>query len=684
MSDKRAFVPNERLRRARNRKGWSQADLASEVGTSFEMVSRWERGVTVPSPYYRQRLCSVLGQSVEELGLLPDTPSISAPPDLDAASPISYGPATADPAYAEAPHFPAALYRQWRGMPGWKAALLLGLAVLVILVASVGSASVLARLGSFASSSAVRGGTWIEDITQDPGTLIPGLNPRGALIEQALYLPLFYGDARGIVHPGAATEVPSVDNGGESLDAQTWTFHMRPHLVWSDGRPYDARDVDFSWKSWLISPFGDPFDGGLALISSANISADNLSITFHLKQPYASFLQYWIGGYFAPLPAHHFTGKGASAAGYWGNVLDPTVTSGPFKMAESVPGDHFTLVRNPRYYLASEGHPYLDRLVFRLVDQDTVRKDLQSGTITSTWNVDPSQLSTYQHLTNYQIVSTPTSDDFEALFFNFHNVILSSHPEVRQAMAMAIDRQTLVDVARRGFGSPLCTDHPSAMHPGFEPDSTIDSECPQFDLEAANKLLDDNGWVKGTDGVRTRDGQRLEFEYASTSNVSWRDATESILQRDFMVIGIKLDIQNYTKEALLASLLPAGIPSPSTGAVAGRYDIAEFGNQFGYDPDDYYLFACDQFPPNGFNFTFFCDHAMDSLFQQERMAADPGSRQAAFERLHSMYLTDLAFIALYSTTDVSIVRRGTHNYLPSPIDGSTATSWDWWCDHGQC
>jgi len=57
------FVPNERLRRARSLKGWSQAELAEQVGTSFEMVSRWERGITVPSPYYRERMCSALGQT---------------------------------------------------------------------------------------------------------------------------------------------------------------------------------------------------------------------------------------------------------------------------------------------------------------------------------------------------------------------------------------------------------------------------------------------------------------------------------------------------------------------------------------------------------------------------------------------------------------------------------------------
>src|SRR5215471_18307997 len=81
MKSSEEFVPNERLRRARNLKGWSQADLADEVGTSFEMVSRWERGVTHPSPYYRQRLCAVLGQTVEELGLLGEiSGSITLPP----------------------------------------------------------------------------------------------------------------------------------------------------------------------------------------------------------------------------------------------------------------------------------------------------------------------------------------------------------------------------------------------------------------------------------------------------------------------------------------------------------------------------------------------------------------------------------------------------------------------------
>ena len=66
-------VPNERLRHARSLKGWSQAKLAEEVGTSFEMVSRWERGVTISTLYFRAQLCASLGMTTaEELGLAHD------------------------------------------------------------------------------------------------------------------------------------------------------------------------------------------------------------------------------------------------------------------------------------------------------------------------------------------------------------------------------------------------------------------------------------------------------------------------------------------------------------------------------------------------------------------------------------------------------------------------------------
>jgi peptide/nickel transport system substrate-binding protein len=585
-----------------------------------------------------------------------------------------------------------------RGFSRTTAVMLIGLAVLVIAGGILGSLSLLVHFGMIGTRNStttpvVRGGTWTDDLFRDPTSLIPNSESFGGpsgWVDQALYLPLFYGDAQGLFHPGAVTEVPTLQNGGISPDAKTWTFHMRPHLVWSDGQPYDARDVDYSWKLWRNPQFSVAWPVPSNLISSADISAESLTITFHLKQAYAPFLALWVGGASAPLPAHHFSRVAPEQILKSPENLNPKVTSGPFMMQESVPGDHYTLVRNPEYYRASEGLPYLDKVDFRIRDaSDAILKDLQAGSIDSAWFLDvwnKDKGQEYQRLTHYTLTGSPTSSNFEAMYFDFHNTILASHLEVRLAMAKAIDQQALVDGALHGFGEPLCTDHGSAYHPGYQ----TFAPCPLFDLAAANKLLEDNGWVKGPDGVRTRGGQRLEFEYSAHIQGlvvpgQGRFGVEAIIQHNLRAIGIQLDIQNYPQQdTFFGTFLKGGKASPPTGAVAGRYDIAEWTTGFVYDPDDSSVLACDQIPPKGGNFTFYCNHTLDALYKQEQATVDAGVRQQIFNQIHQIYLTDLPFIVLYSDKEIGIVRNGTHNYLPSPFEGETVNIWEWWCDNGKC
>jgi serine/threonine protein kinase len=143
--------------------------------------------------------------------------------------------------------------RKARRLPRRNAALLIGLVVVVIAGGILGSVSLLTHFGVLGAHSSaptitpVHGGTWTIGTIVQPDSLIPfsGNNNNSVDfdVDQALYLPLFYSDGFGVYHPGAASVVPTVGNGGISADAKTWIFHMRPHLVWSDGAPYDARDV---------------------------------------------------------------------------------------------------------------------------------------------------------------------------------------------------------------------------------------------------------------------------------------------------------------------------------------------------------------------------------------------------------------------------------------------------------
>src|SRR6266581_1453263 len=207
----------------------------------------------------------------------------------------------------------------------------------------------------------VKGGTWTDDLFEEPDSLITNASSEtfSDMVDQSIYAPLLVGDPSGALTPAAATVVPSVSNGGISADYKTWTFHMRPGLKWSDGQPYDARDVDFTWKLWTNPKFTAASTVGLNLITSADVSADNLSITFHLKQAFAPFLSVWADGLTAPLPAHHYQGLAPDKILTSSDNLNPSVTSGPFMMSESKPGDHYTVVRNPDYY-QGPNLPYLD------------------------------------------------------------------------------------------------------------------------------------------------------------------------------------------------------------------------------------------------------------------------------------------------------------------------------------
>ena len=119
--------------------------------------------------------------------------------------------------------------------------------------------------------------------------------------------------------------------------------------------------------------------------------------------------------------------------------------------------------------------------------------------------------------------------------------------------------------------------------------------------------------------------------------------------------------------------------------MAGRFDIAEFANSYYYDPDDSFLLSCDQVPPKGYNIDFYCNPALDALYQQELSTVDPAKRTSIFGQIHQIYLAQLPFVALYATIDIGVVHKGTHNYQISPFsDEETVNIWQWWCDNGKC
>lgn len=550
------------------------------------------------------------------------------------------------------------------------------LAVLLMLLSACGGTTSTPSTTPTTGGAPVKGGTWVDDLYEEPDSLIPNASNEtfAEMVDYALWAPLVYGTPTGQLEPGLLTEVPTAANGGISTDLKTWTLHFKSGLKWSDGQPEDARDFAYTVNLWSNPKFAaiNLINNQDLLPGSAGmtVSPDNLTITFHLKAPLVSFMANWTDGFYAPMPMHHFASMDPASILKSSDNLDPSVVSGPFMMSESKPGDHYTLVRNPMYYQAAQGLPYLDKVVFRIVpDQNTILTDLQAGTIDSSWFLDVSKALVYKSLSNYTVEADTRTYNFEALYFNFNNKVLANNPEVRQAMSMAVDQNTLIQVARRGEAGPLCTEHTVTQNPGY----TQGIQCPKFDLNAANALLDAHGWKLGADGVRTKNGQRLEFQYSTTAGNLWRSDDQLINQQNFAKIGVKLDIQDYPASTFFGPIL--------TDAKPGQFDIAEYETSVGYDPDSATLFESGL--PS--NLGHYSNPAMDAAYKAEESSAVPSVRQAAFDKIHQIELTDFPFIVEFSAPDLGIHKIGTNNYAPSLVGvGETENIWLWWCNGGKC
>ena len=555
-------------------------------------------------------------------------------------------------------------------------------AMLLLILSACGSGGSSSSSSTPSTGTPVKGGTWIEDLYEEPDSLIPNASSEtfAYMMQYGLYAPLIYGTPQGQLMPGIATQVPTTANGGVSSDLKTVTFHLRSGLTWSDGQPLDARDVDFSWKLWANPKFAAYNTTPFANIASADVSSDNLTITFHLKTPSVSFVPVgWADASTAPLPAHVYASMDPAAIVKSANNLNPSVVSGPFMMSESKPGDHYTMVRNPKYYQAAQGLPYLDKVIWRIVtDQNTILTDLQSGSVNSAWFLDVTKTLAYQALSKYTTVydggGSPTNAfSWEALWLNWNNKIISGNPEVRQAMAMAVDQQSLIQIARRGVGGARCQDHPPQQVPGYTASPPL--TCPKFDLAAANTLLTSHGWVMGSDGVYAKNGQRLEFQYSTTANNLWRADDQLINQANFKKIGIKLDVQNYPASTFFGSLLPSGQP--------GKYDIAEFEESGSYDPDNSIILTCAE--KGSGNLAFYCNPQMEKYQQQQLSTGDNTARQQAFDGINNLIVTDHPFIVEFAAPDLGIHMKGTNSWVPSALGlGSSINIWTWWCDNGTC
>lgn len=520
----------------------------------------------------------------------------------------------------------------------------------------------------------VRGGVLIDGLLEDPGILLPNFSRRfyTLLVQQTLFAPLFYSDNHGVIQPGLASVVPTLKNGGISRDGRTYVFHLRRGLRWSDGTPLTARDVDFSWRLWLNPRLASSVASTLGFdhIAGSTISADGLSITFHLVKPYAPFVAAWtdVPG---PLPAHVLRLLKPEQIPTSGFALLPDVNSGPFTLSTAHSGNlhiqpriekgkQIVVVRNPFYYQARKGYPYLDGIVFRtLHDQGELFGALRAHAIDAAWLLPITDLYLLRQLKGYSIL--PLKDaNWEAAIINMRRPIFQD-VRVRQALQYGLDRGAEVSGIWHGYASLLASDQP----PGSPVYDAAVRPYP-YDPTLAGRLLDEAGWQLEADGFRHKGKQILSFEYSTSFNNPWRQADEAQALNSYERLGIQVVIKNYPPAVFFGQVLPSG-----------NFDLAEdvFSNTL--DPDDTATFGSRFVYPAGANYGGYHNPAFDRLAAQELVTVDPAQRAALFAQMQLLLHADVPDIWLYSPYDLAIKASDVYNYAPSPFSQDTWNAWQW-------
>ena len=418
--------------------------------------------------------------------------------------------------------------------------------------------------------------------------------------------------------PELLTVIPTKANGGISHDGKTLTFHLRKNVKWSDGAPFDADDVVFSTKTILDPKTNVVGRDGWDHITKID-EPDKYTVIFHLSEPYSPFIPTFFGSAGANpaiVPKHLLeNSKDVNTDAY----NSKPIGIGPFRYVEWRRGDRVIMEANPYYW---RGLPKLQRVEYHIIpNRDTLFTQLQTGDIDLWPNAARAYYNARQllGLKGFTILKQP-SYGFGHIDFNVERPLLKD-VRVRRALALAVDRETLKQKVGRGLGI-IQDGVVSPASPYFDPAI----KTSPWDIAKANALLDQAGWKRGTDGYRTKDGQKLSIEFVSNTGSPDTDTQIELIRGWWKEIGAELNRHNYDP-AMLFALAENGGP-----LYGGKFDVAVFAWFLSPNGDLSNIYGCREIPPKGQNIPRWCNKTANDAMDAFKLTYDVGE-QKRYDRI---------------------------------------------------
>jgi len=503
--------------------------------------------------------------------------------------------------------------------------------------------------------------------------------------------PLARYDENGSLVPWLVDAIPTVANGGISKDLTSITWKIKPGIKWSDGTAFTAKDAVFT-ANYCMAP-----DGGCAQLANftdvSKVEAvDDLTVKVTFSKPKPFPYGPFVGSQSPIIQEAQFKNcMGAKAPECTEQNFHP-VGTGPFVVDEFRANDVVTMKANPNY--RDPAKPAFATLTFKGGGDaaSAARSVLETGEFDYAWNlqIDPAVLSKMATAGKGEVVSS-FGTSVERIMVNLTNPDSAlgdkrstieggphpflTDPIVRQALSIAIDRQTLSDVGYGSAGKPTCNVLPApAIYA-----STANDGCLVQDIAKANKLLDDAGWAKGSDGIRAKDGVRLSMLYQTSTNAVRQD-TQALVKQWWGEIGVETELKNVS-----ASVFFGGDQSSPDTYQKLYADIEMYTNNFnGTDPEAYMSsWTCKEIPSPannwlGNNMPRYCNPAYDALSSEMGGTADINERARLAKAMNDMLMQDGAMIPLIHRGSVSAHANSLGGVKMNTWDAETWNAADWY------
>jgi peptide/nickel transport system substrate-binding protein len=403
-------------------------------------------------------------------------------------------------------------------------------------------------------------------------------------------------------------------------DPLTYVFHLRRSVRFHDGRALTATDVKATFEFIMNPANKSPKRGALRMVTSIE-TPDDATVIFHLSQPFASFSVNLIPSAIGIVPAN----AGADFSRH-------PIGSGPFRFGQQSQDEEVVVERNPEYFRDA---PQITRVRFRVVPDAVVRAlELRKGSADLEMSsLSPDIIPVLARQPDLAVTDRPGTN-LTYLGFNLEDPVLS-HREVRQALALATDREALIRFLLHGqaklAAGVLPPDHWAA-----EPNV---AQYP-YDPARAEQVLGAAGFPRKQDGVRLQ----LTLKCSTEEQARLIGAA---LQEQWRRVGIQLELR------------PLELATLFSDVAKGNFQIT-YQRWVGAntDPDFFeYAFSSKRFPPEGANRGHYRNPRIDALTDQIRVEMNQEKRKALCGEVQRILAEDLPYLPLWFNDVVSVHRR---------------------------